>query len=121
MGYTMRRRALSDANQPTIVAALKAAGCAVVDLSSIGKGCPDLLVGRGGITFLVECKGDPKVTHRRGRLELTDDQVAFCAAWRGAPIHVVHSIDEALDAVGATLDERQAARAALSVGEGKGA
>lgn len=111
MGYARRFSTKADANQPEIVAALKAVGCSVVDLSGIGKGCPDLLCGREGRTYLVECKGDPKITHRSARSELTDDQVAFAAAWRGGIIHVVHSVEEALLVV---LPSEDAARPALS-------
>lgn len=40
----MRRAAKVDANHGEIVAALRAHGCKVVDLSGVGKGLPDVLV-----------------------------------------------------------------------------
>ena len=85
-----------DANQGEIVKALRKAGCSVVSLAAIGDGTPDLLVGRAGHTFLLEvknpeyrCKGDP------GK-DLTDLECAFLAAWRGPPVHIVTTAEEAL-------------------------
>jgi len=84
----MRRAAKTDRNHAEIIAALRQLGAEVLDLSPMGRGCPDLAVQfRGAITFL-EVKG------RRGRL--TADQVAFQRRWR---VTVVRSVDEALTAV----------------------
>ena len=47
------RAAKIDANQNEIVDALRKAGCSVQILSSVGKGCPDILVGRGGRNYLL--------------------------------------------------------------------
>ncbi len=48
----------TDSNQSLIVKALRDTGHGVIDLSGVGKGCPDLLVGRGMSWVMVECKTD---------------------------------------------------------------
>lgn len=95
----MRRAAKIDDNQPEIVKALRAHGCDVLSLAAVGNGCPDLLVSRPYYPhhyFLLEVKDGEKPPSAR---KLTPDQVEFHARWKG-PIHIVTSVDEALDAVG---------------------
>lgn len=92
----MRLAAKVDANQSEIVRALRRFGCYVQPLHTIGKGCPDLLVGRGGRTTLLEVKDGAKPPSARS---LTPDQVEWIDAWRGAPVFVVSSVDEALHVV----------------------
>lgn len=94
----MRRAAKVDANQPEIVAALRKAGAGVCDLSSMGEGCPDLLVSYRGKWALLEVKDGKKPPSAR---KLTSDQEKWHAAHH-APVHVVKSEDEALWAIGAT-------------------
>lgn len=93
----MRRAAKVDGNQPEIVKALEAAGCWVLDLSAVGKGCPDLLV-HGPVhpwhLVLLEIK-NPK---GRGK-KLTPAQIKLHAGCN-APLVVVTNVDEALAAVG---------------------
>lgn len=85
----MRRAAKRDDTEPDILAALRAAGATVQQLS--GEGVPDLLVGYKGRTFLMECKGP------EGRL--TGAQVLWLAWWRGAPVAEVRSPHEAIAAI----------------------
>lgn len=97
----MRRAAKVDANHAAIVAALRDAGCGVLDLSAVGKGCPDLLVHpptfpECRMAVLMEIKDGAKSASRR---KLTPAQVKFHAEWKGW-IHTVTSVDEALKAVG---------------------
>jgi len=92
----MRRAAKIDANQPDIVKALLDAGCSVHSLAAVGKGMPDLLVGRCGANFLLEVKDGAKPPSER---KLTPDQVEWHAAFRGQ-VTVVHSVAEAFHAVG---------------------
>ncbi len=87
-----RARGRTDANHAEIVKALRQAGCAVCDLSGVGKGCPDLLVSRGFETMLLEVKDGAKSPSER---RLTPAQQEFHAMWRGR-IAVVTSITEAL-------------------------
>ena len=88
----MRRAAKVDANQKTIVAALRKAGCAVEII-----GLPvDLLCGFRGQNWLLEVKDTG------GRL--TKGQKDFIATWRGQ-VRVVRSAEEALRVVCGGLDE----------------
>ena len=93
------RAARIDANQPAIVAALRKAGCTVQHLHSVGKGCPDLLVGRAGVNYLLECKDGAKTPSEQ---RLTPDQVEWHGCWLGQVV-VVNSVDAALQALGARV------------------
>lgn len=92
----MRRRGRVDANQKAIVAALRGIGASVQSLADIGKGCPDILCGFRGTTFLLEIKDGSKPPSAR---LLTPDEGAWMAGWRGGALHIVSSVDEALDTV----------------------
>jgi hypothetical protein len=85
-----------DANQPGIVAGLRAAGCTVALAHAVGRGFPDLVVGYRGCTYLLEVKDGDKPPSAR---KLTPAQVDWHAAWRGH-VAVVCTLAEALDAVG---------------------
>lgn len=74
---------------------LEQIGATVQSLASIGRGCPDLLVGYRGINFLLEIKDGKKSPSRR---RLTGDQVDWHAAWRGR-LYVVESAIQALEIV----------------------
>ncbi len=89
----MRLRARVDANQSEIVSAFRKMGATVFDLSRVGRGCPDLLVGRAGKTYLVEIKDGAKVKSAR---KLTDAQVTFREVWRGEQPVTVESVDDAV-------------------------
>jgi Holliday junction resolvase len=86
----MRKIGKVDANQAEIVKALRKAGYAVQSLANIGAGCPDLMVGCARGNFLLEIKD--------GKGKLTEDQVTWHRMWP-APVHLVRTIEEALDAV----------------------
>jgi len=93
----MRRRAKVDSNQSDIVKALRGVGCSVQSLAAIGKGCPDLLVGRTGLNWLMEVKvGSRPPSERR----LTPLEIKWAAEW-GGEVHIVLSPAEALAIVGA--------------------
>jgi len=79
-----------DTNQGDIVAALEKIGCSVLDLSRVGQGCPDLLVGRADKCYLLEVKS--------GKAKLNEKQVEFHEDWRGN-IAVVRSPEEAIQVV----------------------
>ena len=98
-------RGKRDANAAAIADALVEAGCSVVDIGMVGDGVPDLLVGLGGATFLMEVKSLESNAHRaKGPVPyaeyLTDDQVAFLSTWRGCPVRIVTTPGEALAEVG---------------------
>ena len=96
----MRRAARIDANQPAIVDALRKAGCRVQPLHMVGKGCPDILVGRGGRLVLMEIKDGAKPPSAR---KLTADEVLWHDLWsdiaKAGALVVVASVGEALEAV----------------------
>lgn len=92
----MRKRGRTDSNQQEIVYALRQAGCSVLVLSGVGHGCPDLLVGRAGVNYLLEVKDG---TAPPSKQRLTKDEFDFLASWRGYSI-VVSSVESALAAVG---------------------
>lgn len=100
----------TDQNHVEIVRALLSCGCSVQSLASVGLGCPDLLVGCGGVNYLIEIKGDPSVTHRpAGAAGLTDDQKKFHRFWNGQ-VATVETVEQALSAVGITHGAWEAAR-----------
>lgn len=84
-----RYAAKVDANQSDIVKAIRDAygPHAVLDLSAVGGGCPDLLFGIRGCNIFAEIKTD--------RGSLTADQIKFHDRWRGQ-LAIVRSVDEAL-------------------------
>lgn len=99
----MRRRARRDANHPAIVLALEAVGASVQELHAVGGGVPDLLVAYRQTNYLLEVK-DASTAYGSGRKDNAVGSNARQAAWRlrwRAPVHVVTSIEEALEAIGA--------------------
>lgn len=89
----MRRVTKLDLNHVAIMHALRDVGASVIDLSKVGSGCPDLLVGYRGHTWLIEVKST------RGRL--TPAQKTVHAEWNGFPIAVVKTVEEAWLLIGA--------------------
>lgn len=107
----MRRAAHIDANQPEIVEALRKLGATVTSLAGVGKGCPDLLVGYRGLTLLVEVKdrrkesvGKDGYTRKARPGSLEESQVEWLASWRGLPVIVAYTSEEAVAAVLAAVD-----------------
>jgi hypothetical protein len=84
----MRLRARTDANQASIVKALRDMGVSIVCLHQIGKGCGDILAGWQNRNYLFEIKAPG------GRL--THDESEFLASWNGQA-SVIHSAEEAVD------------------------
>lgn len=81
-----------DANQPEIVDALRRAGATVQHLHTVGHGCPDIAVGYGGRTYLLEIK--------RAGARMTPDEVEWHERWQGHAT-VVYCVRDALDVIGA--------------------
>jgi Holliday junction resolvase len=82
-----------DTNHREIVAALRKAGATVLSLAAMKHGCPDILVGFGNETMLMEIKKDSKA-------KFTPDQLKFMSEWKGGPISRVDSVDAAIRALG---------------------
>lgn len=91
----MRHRAKADTNQPAIVAALRSAGASVQHLHTIGKGCPDIVVGwkRQNYLFELKVEGPPSLQ------KLTFDEHMWHSTWRGQ-VDVVTTAHEALAKLG---------------------
>ena len=89
----MRKRGRVDSNQEEVVAQLRQAGFSVQILSSVGGGCPDLLVGRNGINVLIEVKDGTKAPSAR---RLTLEEGDWHAFWRGQ-ICVAQSAERAVE------------------------
>lgn len=92
----MRRAAKTDGNHQEIRNGLRAAGVSVADTSGLGAGFPDLVVGSGGMNYLLEVKDGSLPPSRR---QLSDDEQRFHAGWHGQ-VAVVLDLDEALDVLG---------------------
>jgi len=88
-----------DANQKDIVKALQAVGAAVTLLSSVGQGCPDLLVGWKGANWLMEVKDGRRPPSER---KLTPAQEKWHKAWKGQ-VAVVTNTAEALAVIGVSV------------------
>ena len=84
----------TDANQPEIVAALRQVGAMVVDLHTVGRGCPDLLVMWRSKTYLMEVKT------ATGKLNAAEWKFAFQAFNQGVKVPVVRSPEDALGVLG---------------------
>ena len=78
-----------DVNQKEIVAALRQLGFSVTDLSAVGKGCPDLLAGKHGITYLLEIKRDNKA-------KFTEHQIQWQKEWKGGIFARIEAIDDVI-------------------------
>lgn len=83
----MRKAAKRDGNEGQIVKALRERGASVIFLN-LADG-PDLLVGVDHRTLLIEVKTPT------GRLR--PGQVQWHREWRGLPVSVVRSVEEALE------------------------
>lgn len=99
MNYWARGGGNPDTTQAPIVAALRKVGASVTILSAVGRGCPDLLVGHKGVTYLGECKS-PKAIRKTKGDGLRDSQRAWLAAWCGGPVAVWETSEDALRTIG---------------------
>lgn len=87
----MPRARRVDRNQTEIVQALRACGASVHITARYGEGFPDLVVGFGGRTFLLEIK--------TATGQLTEDEREFIDNWRGH-VAIVRNETDALMVVG---------------------
>lgn len=77
-----------DNNQLEIVKVFKSLGATVLNLSGVGKGCPDLLIGYKNISVLVEIKS------KTGKF--TEPQLKFMEQWQGGAVNRIDSVDGAI-------------------------
>lgn len=97
MNFPRRRADRVDESQPGIVLTLEAAG-ASVEVIPGRRGRPDLLVGFRGVTYLLECKTPGRERQHREHIER---QARWRRDWRGGPVEVVSTPEQALRAIGA--------------------
>lgn len=90
---TRRYGAKKDANHLPITKLLDKLGIPYIDLSKMGCGIPDLLVLVGCEIHMWEIKNMATAYGRNGLNKL---QTAFAMGWRGGPVYLIHSEDEAL-------------------------
>lgn len=95
-----------DANQKGIVLALRQIGATVQPLHTVGRGCPDLLVGFRGRNWLIEVKDGERPPSKR---RLTDDESVWHETWRGQ-VATVGSIEDAINQVTAQNEQGEALR-----------
>lgn len=107
----MRRAARIDATHTEIVAGLRACGAAVTSLAGVGAGVPDLLVSYRSRWAVLEVKQPlgPRGGESADGQRLRASQRKWLASQR-APVHVVRSLDDALEAIGAARKGTQEAR-----------
>ena len=77
----------TDANHAEIMQAFKKLGASVLDLSRVGMGCPDLLIGVANTSALVEIKV--------GNAKFTPAQETFMVNWQGGTVSRVDSPEAA--------------------------
>ena len=81
-----------DKNHAEIVKLFRDCGCSVCDLSAVGGGVPDILIGMPGDNILIEIKDGSKPPSKQ---RLNNKQKQWHMEWPG-PCFVVHNVDEAL-------------------------
>lgn len=84
----MRRNAKIDGTHRIVVDALRAGGCEVQSLATVGNGCADLLISRHGRWHVAEVKA------KKGKLR--ESQVAWIAL-HGAPVYLLRGVDDVVD------------------------
>jgi len=77
-----------DANQEAIIKVYRQCGWNVAITSKVGNGFPDLVVANHGDDTLVEVK------IKKGKLR--DSQIKFIRTWRGKPVAIIRSVEDAL-------------------------
>jgi hypothetical protein len=87
-----------DDNHKSIVNGLRAVGATVQSLAALGKGAPDIAVGRHGVNYFFEIK-NPNMPPSKQRL--TDAEQEWHYGWRGQ-VCVVSTLEHALQIIGAS-------------------
>ena len=86
----MRRAAKKDLTHNAIADGLRKAGWSVMDLSRLGGGVPDMVIGKPGMACVIEAKSEP------GGVELlTEDERRVYCRWTG-PYIIASSAEDAL-------------------------
>jgi len=89
----------TDDNQAEIVQSLRKIGASVQDLSGVGGGCPDLLVGFRGVNYLMEIKRNTeRGVVKPSESKLNARQVEWHGVWNGQ-VCVVRTPEEAINLI----------------------
>jgi uncharacterized protein Usg len=91
----MRKYGRKDTNQHKIEADLAGIGLTVQDLSPMGDGCPDLLVGFKGRNYLFEIKDPDQPPSKR---KLTQFEKRWREVWKGQ-VHTVMTTEEIINII----------------------
>lgn len=92
----MRGRTRKDKNHQSIIDTIRRIGGEVLDISALGQGKPDLVVRtRQGIQ-LAEIKNPANAYGKKG---LTPLQRKWAGEWRGGPVYVLRTDDDAINLV----------------------
>ncbi len=86
-----------DNSQHEVIEELRRLGCSVTAIQSTKAGCPDLLVGLNGHTFLIEVK--------TGKNTLRIEQLSWVQAWKGSRVAVVNNAESASKWVSAVNED----------------
>jgi hypothetical protein len=78
-----------DLNHTEIVNKFRELGASVFDLSAVGRGCPDIMVGYNGQTVLVEIKSGEKKKY-------TEAQLKFISEWKGSTVNRINDLEGAI-------------------------
>ena len=87
-----RRAAKVDVNQPELVEQIRALGWTVQHLHTLGKVCPDIMVGAIGKNYLFEIK-NPEYDGK-----LTADELEWHDMWRGQ-VAIAETLEDILEVV----------------------
>lgn len=84
------RKCKVDSNQRDIVDSFRNMGYTVAHTHTLGRGFPDIVVGKQGINFLIEIKDGAKPESKR---KLTEPEQKFKDGWKGQ-YDIVESLDD---------------------------
>ena len=87
-----RRAAKIDVNQPALVEQIRDLGYTVQHLHTLGKGCPDIMVGGKGMNYLFEIK-NPEYDGK-----LTADEQEWHDMWKGQ-VDIAETLEDILEVV----------------------
>lgn len=79
-----------DSNQREIVKVFRQCGYSVAHTHMVGRGFPDLVIGKHGMNYLIEIKDGSKPPSRR---KLTDDEQKWHDHWLGQ-VAIIESIED---------------------------
>ena len=80
-----------DSNHPQIVKDLERTGATVQSMHTLGKDCPDILVGYHGVNYIFEIKSEGGYP--------TDGQIKWITHWQGQA-NVIFSTEDAYKIMG---------------------